>query len=71
MPCTVVRGGPLLNLDSEDVIVELWLQLAERRPKLRDDIGVKRQPAPMLPFPVHTHAATHDVKISPAAADDF
>src|SRR2546426_5681846 len=70
-PDALVLRHPLLDLDVEDVIVRLWLEAEEGRTKLARDIGIEREPVPVLALPTNPDASAHKVEVGPLAADDL
>jgi hypothetical protein len=59
--------NPLLDLDTEDVIIQFGLEVSEGGSELCKDFRVERKPVPVLAFPVNPDASTYevDVKNSP------
>ncbi|MEX0675286.1 MAG: hypothetical protein WD067_10960 [Gaiellaceae bacterium] len=70
-PLAIVGRHPLLDLDSEDVIVEFGLLLPEAGAELVDDVRIEWKPVPVLAFAMHADAPTDEVEVRPAAASDF
>ena len=53
------------------MIVELGLQLAEADAGLADDIGIERQPVPVVALAVNACPPAHEIQIGPPTADHF
>lgn len=67
----VVLRDPLLNLDGADMVIEVGLQRPKARAELIDDIGIKREPVPVLPLTKDPRTPADEIQVSPPARDDL
>jgi hypothetical protein len=59
---------PLLDLDREHVIVELWLQRSEAFAQRVEDVRRERDGLPVRALPKHAHPPADEVDICPPNA---